>query len=161
MSTVSTVFLSPNIVNDTGNTSDSGSLSGAESSVAVPPRFPHTRAQLSAIAKEYKTSDAINVDSDTDGEAVARVSNTLVKQVATLLDNEQEDARVTELRRHGATSRLACDEPRRISVSDRRSLQTLEKRERTHQIRTATSVVTTTLVASERPNTDPFHRARV
>ena len=45
--------------------------------------FPHTRAQLSAIARLYKPAD--NGDNDAD------VSANLVAKVASLLDREHED----------------------------------------------------------------------
>jgi len=65
--------------------SDSGSISGQELSV---PKFPHTRAQLSAIARQYKPSDGYDGDPDGDDP---RVGSALVGRVAVLLDNEHED----------------------------------------------------------------------
>lgn len=66
--------------------SDSGSLSGFD---PPPPRFPHTRAQLSAIARQYKLPDSY--DSDAEGDDVPRVSAPLVARVVVLLDQEHED----------------------------------------------------------------------
>ncbi|KAI0820379.1 hypothetical protein BC628DRAFT_1330520 [Trametes gibbosa] len=50
------------------------------------PRFPHTRAQLSAIARQYKP-DAYG---DTDGDAAA-ISASFVGRVVGMLDGERED----------------------------------------------------------------------
>lgn len=72
-----------------GNFSDSGSVSGLDSSAH--PKFPHTRAQLTAIAREYKPVDSSGTDSDAEGEYVGRVSSALVKLVAGLLDEENEE----------------------------------------------------------------------
>jgi len=53
------------------------------------PKFPHTRAQLSAIARQCKPLD--NCDSDAEGDDLSRVKTSLVNQVVALLDGEQED----------------------------------------------------------------------
>ncbi|TFK51697.1 hypothetical protein OE88DRAFT_1658280 [Heliocybe sulcata] len=53
------------------------------------PRFPHTRAQLSAIARSYKPID--NYDSDAEGDELARVNSDLVGKVVGALDEEDED----------------------------------------------------------------------
>ncbi|KAI0924017.1 hypothetical protein AcV5_009387 [Taiwanofungus camphoratus] len=58
------------------------------SSEDTAPKFPHTRAQLSAIARHYKPSDFY--EGDPDGED-PRISSALVARVAGLLDNEHED----------------------------------------------------------------------
>lgn len=50
--------------------------------------FPHTRAQLTAIARLYKPTDSGDNDADPDD---SRVSASLVAKVATLLDREHED----------------------------------------------------------------------
>jgi hypothetical protein len=63
---------------DTGSPSD---LSGH--------KFPHTRAQLSAIVRQNKPLDSY--DSDADGDEFSRVSSSFVSKVVSLLDNEQED----------------------------------------------------------------------
>ncbi|KZT27794.1 hypothetical protein NEOLEDRAFT_1088013 [Neolentinus lepideus HHB14362 ss-1] len=65
---------------------DYGSDSGQD--VAVP-RFPHTRAQLSAIARTYKPAD--NYDSDAEGDEFSRVSSEVAGKVVGLLDEENED----------------------------------------------------------------------
>ena len=108
-----------------GNYSDAGPIaytSGPERSLSVssmgtahPPhrhlsqsqKFPHTRAQLSNIAREYhfrklvpgagtslgSASSGTESDVDDGGkwEDEARVSSSLVRQVAALLDEEKED----------------------------------------------------------------------
>ncbi|CCM00379.1 uncharacterized protein FIBRA_02409 [Fibroporia radiculosa] len=67
----------------------SGPVIGHEySSSSAPPKFPHTRAQLSAIARQYKPSDAYDGDPDGDDP---RVDANLVGRVSALLDGEQED----------------------------------------------------------------------
>jgi hypothetical protein len=53
------------------------------------PKFPHTRAQLSLIARQHKPLDGI--DGDVDGDDFSRVSPTLVSRVVSLLVEEQED----------------------------------------------------------------------
>ena len=53
-------------------------------------RFPHTRAQLSAIIRQHR-SPLEGYDAD-DGDDPNRVSTALVTRVASLLANEQEDA---------------------------------------------------------------------
>ena len=57
--------------------------------------FPHTRAQLSAIARLYKPADSGDNDTDPDD---SRVSASLVAKVASLLDHEHEDELKTLLR---------------------------------------------------------------
>lgn len=51
-------------------------------------RFPHTRAQLTAIARQYRPLD--NYDDDGDNDST-RVSTALVNKVASLLDAEREE----------------------------------------------------------------------
>ncbi|TDL23715.1 hypothetical protein BD410DRAFT_746479 [Rickenella mellea] len=53
-----------------------------------PTKFPHTKAQLSAIAKEYKPVESSGTDSDDDSP---HVSSALVKQVVGLLADDNED----------------------------------------------------------------------
>ncbi|TFK74896.1 hypothetical protein BDN72DRAFT_892598 [Pluteus cervinus] len=53
------------------------------------PKFPHTRAQLAAIARQYKTID--NYDSDTELDDFNRIPNALLTQVVSFLRAEQED----------------------------------------------------------------------
>jgi hypothetical protein len=50
--------------------------------------FPHTRAQLTAIARLYKPADSVDSDAEPDD---SRVSSSLVAKVASLLDHEHED----------------------------------------------------------------------
>ncbi|KAJ7132079.1 hypothetical protein C8R44DRAFT_612099 [Mycena epipterygia] len=52
--------------------------------------FPHTRAQLSAIARQYKPLPSDVYDGDADDD-FSRVSSELVEQVVSLLVNERED----------------------------------------------------------------------
>ncbi|EGN92263.1 hypothetical protein SERLA73DRAFT_173022 [Serpula lacrymans var. lacrymans S7.3] len=52
-------------------------------------RFPHTRAQLSSIARQHKPLEGY--DSDAEGDDTTRVSSSLVNKVVALLDGEHED----------------------------------------------------------------------
>ncbi|CAL1714930.1 unnamed protein product [Somion occarium] len=65
------------------------STASAPRELSVHPRFPHTRAQLSAIARQYRPSD--HYDDDPDADDSSPVTSTLVTRVASLLDNEHED----------------------------------------------------------------------
>lgn len=56
--------------------------------LAVPPRFPHTRAQLTAIARQYRPLDTYDDDENDDNSPV---TSTMVARVASLLDAEHED----------------------------------------------------------------------
>lgn len=58
-------------------------------------RFPHTRAQLSAIARLYRPADNGDNDSEPDD---SRLSSGLVAKVASLLDHEHEDELKTLLK---------------------------------------------------------------
>ncbi|KAG6856661.1 hypothetical protein H0H87_002038 [Tephrocybe sp. NHM501043] len=71
----------------TANTYDSGSMSdsGAESM----PKFAHTRAQLSAIARQHKPLETY--DNSADPEEFNRVSSSFVNRVVALLVDEQEE----------------------------------------------------------------------
>ncbi|KAJ8522707.1 hypothetical protein ONZ45_g711 [Pleurotus djamor] len=64
-------------------------INGADSG-SQDTKFPHTRAQLSLIARQSKSS-IDNYDSDAEGDELNRVSSSLVLKVAALLNNEQED----------------------------------------------------------------------
>ena len=68
------------------NLSDSASLHNDHDNSASP-RFPHTRAQLAAIARLYKP-DAVATDAEGDQNAI---SSSLVTRVVGLLDGERED----------------------------------------------------------------------
>jgi len=70
---------------DSGNISDSTSSIGQERV----PKFPHTRAQLSSIARQHKPLD--NYDTDAEGDDFGRVTSSFVSKVVALLDNEHED----------------------------------------------------------------------
>lgn len=94
------------MMND-GNLSDAGStgyLSATDANSSLrhargAPKFPHTRAQLAAIAREHRSLTAIrdfsgaDSDADVDGDGLVGrpVSAMLVKNVAELLDQEKED----------------------------------------------------------------------
>ncbi|KAH7890675.1 hypothetical protein F5I97DRAFT_1837554 [Phlebopus sp. FC_14] len=65
------------------------SVNVTDSAAGQMQRFPHTRAQLSAIVRQYKGS-AEGYDGD-DGDDSSRISTSLVIKVATLLADEQED----------------------------------------------------------------------
>ena len=60
----------------------------APQELSAPPRFPHTRAQLTAIARQYRPLDNYEDDNDDDS---SRVSSALVARVASLLDAEREE----------------------------------------------------------------------
>jgi hypothetical protein len=68
--------------------SDPASPSVYDSSPSIP-KFPHTRAQLSLIARQHKPLDS--VEGDVDGDDFSRVSPMLVSRVVALLVEEQED----------------------------------------------------------------------
>lgn len=54
------------------------------------PKFPHTRAQLSAFARQYKPLE--NPESDVEGgEDFNRVTSSFVYRVISMLSDEQED----------------------------------------------------------------------
>ncbi|KAG6849294.1 hypothetical protein H0H93_009724 [Arthromyces matolae] len=62
----------------------------ADSSIDSIPKFPHTRAQLSAIARQFKPLETY--DNNTDPEELNRVSTSFVNRVVALLADEQEEA---------------------------------------------------------------------
>ncbi|KAG6907121.1 hypothetical protein DXG01_010453 [Tephrocybe rancida] len=66
---------------------DSGSMSDSASESM--PKFPHTRAQLSAIARQHKPLETY--DNSTDPEEFNRVSSSFVNRVVALLVDEQEE----------------------------------------------------------------------
>ncbi|KAJ7460584.1 hypothetical protein FB451DRAFT_1269589 [Mycena latifolia] len=51
--------------------------------------FPHTRAQLSAIARQYKPLPGDGHDGEADDDS--RVSSEFVEQIVSLLVDERED----------------------------------------------------------------------
>ncbi|KAI0629184.1 hypothetical protein C8Q77DRAFT_1161369 [Trametes polyzona] len=65
--------------------SDSGSVHN-DNDHSAPPRFPHTRAQLAAIARQYKPDAYGDAESD-----VSAISSSFVGRVVGLLDGERED----------------------------------------------------------------------
>lgn len=56
--------------------------------LSVYPRFPHTRAQLTAIARQYRPLDNYEDDNE-DGSN--RITTALVARVASLLEAEREE----------------------------------------------------------------------
>ena len=54
----------------------------------APPRFPHTRAQLTSIARQYRPLD--NYDDELD-DGTNRITSAFVARVASLLEDERED----------------------------------------------------------------------
>ncbi|KAH9840126.1 uncharacterized protein C8Q71DRAFT_745921 [Rhodofomes roseus] len=68
------------------NLSEAGSFTGQD--LSAPPKFPHTRAQLSAIARQYRSADTFEGDPDGDDP---RVNSLLVGKVVVLLSSERED----------------------------------------------------------------------
>jgi hypothetical protein len=69
---------------DCGDISDSGSPSEPSAT-----KFPHTRAQLSAIAKQHRLLDTYDNDGETEDHA--RLDSSYVTKVVGLLDQEHED----------------------------------------------------------------------
>jgi len=59
-------------------------------------KFPHTRAQLAAFARQYKSSD--DHDTDPDVDELSRVPTSLVNKVVALLVDEREDELKTLLK---------------------------------------------------------------
>ena len=53
----------------------------------APTKFPHTRAQLQAIARQHRDS----YDSDAEVEDQGRVDSSMVTKVVALLDQEDEE----------------------------------------------------------------------
>lgn len=51
-------------------------------------KFPHVRATLSAIAKQYKPTE---LDDEADGDDLLRVNSAIVNKVVGLLEEEDED----------------------------------------------------------------------
>jgi hypothetical protein len=84
---LSSLLAVPRPVPGHSNISDSPSLRESLPSPAST-HFPHTRAQLTAIARLYKPTDSGDNDTDPDD---SRVSASLVAKVASLLDHEHED----------------------------------------------------------------------
>jgi hypothetical protein len=84
---LSSLLAVPRPIPDPGNISDSASAHESVPTHAST-RFPHTRAQLSSIARLYKPADSGDNDAEPDD---SRVSSSFVAKVASLLDHEHED----------------------------------------------------------------------
>ena len=84
---LSSLLAVPRPIPERSNISDSPALHESLPSPAST-HFPHTSAQLSAIARLYKPADSSDNDADPDD---SRVSASLVAKVASLLDHEHED----------------------------------------------------------------------
>lgn len=54
------------------------------------PRFPHTRAQLAALARQHRAVDSADT-SDIGEEDASRISQALLSKVVGLLVDEEED----------------------------------------------------------------------
>ena len=63
--------------------------------LSAPPRFPHTRAQLTSIARQYRPLD--NYDDELD-DGTNRITSAFVARVASLLEDEREDELKTLLK---------------------------------------------------------------
>lgn len=59
-------------------------------------KFPHTRAQLCALARQHKPAD--NCEPELDADDLNRVPSSLVNQVVSLLVDEKEDELKTLLK---------------------------------------------------------------
>ncbi len=82
------------------------------------PRFPHTRAQLAAIARLYKP-DAFTGDAEGDQNSI---SSSLVARVVGLLDGEREDELKMLLK--DMFGPMSEDEVRLVSVMSRSGILT-------------------------------------
>ena len=71
------------------STASAPSIPSVHREVSAPPKFPHTRAQLNSIARQYRPSGDYDDDPDVDDSGL--VTSALVTCVASLLDNEHED----------------------------------------------------------------------
>ena len=80
---LSSLLAVPRPILQPANISDSGSAHEYPST-----RFPHTRAQLSAISRLYKPADSGDNDAEPDD---SRITASFVAKVASLLDLEHED----------------------------------------------------------------------
>lgn len=72
---------------DSGDVSDTGSAASELSTPAT--KFPHTRAQLAAIARQHRPADGY--ENDADAEDHGRVDSSFVTKVVGLLDEEHEE----------------------------------------------------------------------
>ncbi|SRR6266571_2363391 len=84
---LSSLLAAPRPIPEPGNISDSASVHDSLP-ISTPTRFPHTRAQLSAISRLYKPADSCDNDTEPDDSPVG---SALVAKVASLLDHEYED----------------------------------------------------------------------
>jgi hypothetical protein len=72
---------------DSGDVSDTGSAASELSTPAT--KFPHTRAQLAAIARQHRPADGY--ENDADAEDHGRFDSSFVAKVVGLLDEEHEE----------------------------------------------------------------------
>ena len=90
----STIPLISSTLSDSANATDN--VQSVSTSLAAVPKFSHTLAHLSTIAREFKAIDNSGFEIDQDHEAddaaePAKMGTTLVKQVVALLDDENEE----------------------------------------------------------------------
>lgn len=71
------------------STASAPSIPSVHREISAPPKFPHTRAQLTSIARQYRPSG--DYDDDPDADDSGLVTSGLVNRVASLLDSERED----------------------------------------------------------------------
>jgi hypothetical protein len=72
---------------DSGDVFDTGLALSEQSAPAT--KFPHTRAQLAAIARQHRPTD--NYENDVEAEDLGRLDASYVTKVVGLLDEEHED----------------------------------------------------------------------
>ena len=68
-----------------------GGLLGSKprsSETMVSPRYPHTRAQLAAVARQHRAVDSVDTGDEDDA---SRISASLLSKVVGLLVDEEED----------------------------------------------------------------------
>lgn len=83
---MSQLSLPPQTGYDSGNPVDYNSVANGD---LFSPKFPHTRAQLSAIARQHKPLD--NYDGDAELDDSNRIPPAFLNQIVALLVDERED----------------------------------------------------------------------
>ncbi|KAK7676316.1 hypothetical protein QCA50_020733 [Cerrena zonata] len=71
------------------STASAPSIPSAHREGSTSSKFPHTRAQLTSIARQYRPSG--DYDDDPDADDSGLITTAFVSRVASLLDNEEED----------------------------------------------------------------------